>query len=78
MVKRQSKKNKGVALHSIPYDCTPPDSEGHVDAVGYFLLPCSNREAAQVADSHSPAFTQVNIYAVYGGQHDMRTREVSL
>jgi hypothetical protein len=51
-------KNKEEVLLSIPYDCTPPDSEGHMDAVGYFCLTCNNRWAAQVADSHSPVFTQ--------------------
>jgi hypothetical protein len=37
MIKRQ-KKNKGETLLVIPYDCTPPDSEGYMDAVGYFVL----------------------------------------
>jgi hypothetical protein len=40
------------------YDCTPPDSEGHLGAIGCFVLPGSHHDSAQVADSHSPAFIQ--------------------
>jgi hypothetical protein len=31
-------KNKAITLPSVPYDCTPPDSERHMDAVGHFCL----------------------------------------
>ena len=41
-----------------PYDCTPPDSEEHLGAIGCFVLPGNYHDVAQVADSHSPTFIQ--------------------
>jgi len=38
--------------------CTPPDSEGRYVHGMLVVLPGNYHEAAQVGDSHSPAFIQ--------------------
>lgn len=47
MVKRQSKKGNEVTFYLISYDCMPPDSERHLDAVGCFVLPGNNHDVAR-------------------------------
>ncbi len=46
-----------------------------MDAVGYFCLTCNNRGAAQVADSHSPAFTQEQYLSSLCWNNTTRERE---
>ena len=75
MIKRQRKKQRSNATFRMT--ARRPIRKGIWGAVGYYVLLCNSHQAAEVADSHSPAFIQHQYREVLMEQHITRTRDAT-